>query len=82
VRGEIPSLFRVCESIAMLDMIAAFAQLVSSRSYGDYTRPELTEWLCIKSGRHPIREKVRSTCFPPRPMLILSKGPQREIRPE
>lgn len=30
VRGEIPSLFRVCESIAMLDMIASFAQLVVS----------------------------------------------------
>ena len=28
VRGEIPSLFRVCESIAMLDMIASFGQLV------------------------------------------------------
>jgi DNA mismatch repair protein MSH4 len=24
IRGEIPSLFRVCESIAMLDMIASF----------------------------------------------------------
>jgi len=30
VRLEIPSLFRVCESIAMLDMIAAFGQLVRS----------------------------------------------------
>lgn len=30
VRGEIPSLFRVCESLAMLDMIASFGQLVVS----------------------------------------------------
>lgn len=32
IRGEIPRLFRVCESIAMLDMIASFAQLVVSQS--------------------------------------------------
>jgi DNA mismatch repair protein MSH4 len=28
LRDEIPSLFRVCESIAMLDMVASFGQLV------------------------------------------------------
>jgi len=30
IRLEIPNLFRVAESIAMLDMIAAFGQLVCS----------------------------------------------------
>jgi DNA mismatch repair protein MSH4 len=55
VRAEIPSLFRICESIAMLDMIAAFGQLVTTH---DYIRPEITDCLAIKSGRHPIREKV------------------------
>lgn len=59
IRGEIPSLFRVCESIAMLDLIAAFAQMVTSNRYGDYVRPELTDCLVIKSGRHPVREMVR-----------------------
>ena len=58
IRGEIPSLFRVCESIAMLDLIAAFAQLVTTNKYGEYVRPELTDCLVIKSGRHPVREKV------------------------
>ncbi len=55
VRGEIPTLYRVCESIAMLDMLAAFAKLVTIH---DYVRPEITDSLAIKAGRHPIHEKV------------------------
>jgi DNA mismatch repair protein MSH4 len=55
IRTEIPSLYRVCESIAMLDMIAAFAQLVTA---GDYARPEIGEFLAIKNGRHPVSEKA------------------------
>lgn len=58
VRAEIPALFRICESIAMLDMLASFGQLVTT---DDYVRPELTDCLAIKSGRHPIREKVRTS---------------------
>lgn len=61
IRGEIPALFRVCESIAMLDMITAFAHIVVS-SEEDYTMPEITDCIAIKSGRHPVREKVRSSC--------------------
>lgn len=57
VRGQIPSLFRICESIAMLDMIAAFGQLVTT---GDYIRPEITDCVAIGASRHPVREKV---CF-------------------
>ena len=30
IRGEIPTIFRVCESIAMLDMIAAFGRLATA----------------------------------------------------
>jgi len=55
LRGEIPSLYQVCESIALLDMVAAFAQLATT---SDYSRPELTDCIGIKSGRHPVREKV------------------------
>lgn len=55
LRGEIPSLYQVCESIALLDMIAAFGH---SATIGDYCRPELTDCIGIKSGRHPVREKV------------------------
>jgi DNA mismatch repair protein MSH4 len=56
LRGEIPSLYQVCESIALLDVLAAFGHLATS---SEYCRPELTECIGIKSGRHPVREKVR-----------------------
>jgi len=62
IRGEIPNLFRVCESIAMLDMIAAFCQLATDR---DYVKPEISDCMAIKSGRHPIREKVHLEKFVP-----------------
>lgn len=56
VRTEIPNLFKVCESIAMLDMIASFGQLVTNQDC--YVRPDITDCIAIKSGRHPIRDKV------------------------
>lgn len=62
VREHMGSLFRICEGIAMLDMIASFAQLVTSQ---DYTRPQLGDALAIKAGRHPIREKIQETKFIP-----------------
>ncbi len=55
IRAETPVLFRVSESVAMLDMIAAFAHLVTIH---DYVRPEITGCLAIKAGRHPVCEKV------------------------
>ncbi|APA06952.1 hypothetical protein sscle_02g017220 [Sclerotinia sclerotiorum 1980 UF-70] len=63
LRGEIPNLFKVCESIAMLDMITSFGKLVTSQE--SYVRPEITECIAIKSGRHPIRDKVPSHKFVP-----------------
>lgn len=60
IRLEIPILFRVCESISMLDMIAGFGQLVTTN---DYVRPEITDCIAIKSARHPVREKVSITSF-------------------
>ncbi|KAF1996096.1 DNA mismatch repair protein-like protein muts [Amniculicola lignicola CBS 123094] len=62
VRGQMSILFKICESIAMLDMIAAFAQLVTTQ---DYVRPQITDTLAIKSGRHPIREKIMHNRFVP-----------------
>lgn len=62
IRGETAILFKVCESIAMLDMLASFAQLVTTL---DYCRPELTDTLAIKAGRHPIREKIQVEKFVP-----------------
>lgn len=56
VRTEIPNLFKVCESIAMLDMMTSFGQLVTNQDC--YVRPEITDYIAIKSGRHPIRDKA------------------------
>lgn len=62
IRSEISALFKVSEAIAILDMLAAFAQLVTTQ---DYVRPELTDVLAIKGGRHPIKEKIHPTRFVP-----------------
>lgn len=62
VRENIAPLFKTCEAIALLDMIASFAQLVTMQ---DYCRPELTDTFAIKSGRHPIREKIHAEKFVP-----------------
>lgn len=62
VCAEVSRLFRISEAIAMLDMLASFAQLTTSH---DYIRPELTNTLAIKSGRHPIRERIHTSKFIP-----------------
>ncbi|KAH8815411.1 DNA mismatch repair protein-like protein MutS [Xylogone sp. PMI_703] len=62
IRAEIPRLFKICESIAMLDMIAGFVQMVTAY---DYVRPEITDCVAIKAGRHPIREKIHHEKFIP-----------------
>lgn len=46
----------------MLDMLAAFAQVVTT---SDYVRPQFTDTLAIKFGRHPIREVIQSNKFIP-----------------
>ena len=62
VRTEVQPLFKISESIAMLDMIASFAQLVTTQ---DYVRPELTGTLAIKAGRHPVRERIQRERYIP-----------------
>ncbi|CAK3852593.1 related to MSH4-meiosis-specific [Lecanosticta acicola] len=57
VRGHMANLFKICECVAMLDMLCSFAHLVSIQ---DYTRPMISETLAIRAGRHPIREKIHS----------------------
>ena len=62
IHEEIEPLFKISEAIALLDMIASFAQLVTTQ---DYHRPELTDALAIKSGRHPVREKIHAEKYIP-----------------
>lgn len=56
IRKYVPNMFRVCESIALVDMVASFGQSATTR---DYVRPEITEKLALKSARHPVCERVR-----------------------
>lgn len=62
VRSKIHPLFKISEGIAMLDMLASFAQLATT---SNYVQPELTDTLAIKAGRHPIREKIQLDEFVP-----------------
>lgn len=59
---DLSALFKISEAIAMLDMLAAFAHLVTVQ---EYVRPELTDVLAVKSGRHPIHEKIHHGKFVP-----------------
>lgn len=61
IRKQIAHLFRACEAIAMLDMLAGFAE-IATHTNGDYTRPEFKDTMCVEAGRHPIREKVAPSC--------------------
>lgn len=62
IRGHMSVLFKVCESIAMLDMLASFAQLATTH---DYIRPQIKDALALKSLRHPIKEKVSNIKYIP-----------------
>ncbi|KAI1811640.1 muts domain V [Poronia punctata] len=62
IREYVPELFRVCEGIALLDMIASFAQSATTR---DYVRPEIGDTLALKAARHPICERLNPERFVP-----------------
>lgn len=62
IRQNMAPLFKISDAIALLDMIASFAQLVTTQ---DYCKPELTQALAIKNGRHPIREKIHAEKYVP-----------------
>ena len=78
VRKEFGPLYKVADGIAMLDMIVSFCQLCTIQDYSEYSnpclqatsnplqvRPEFTNTLGIKSGRHPLREKIHKTKYVP-----------------
>ncbi|KAK5137638.1 hypothetical protein LTR08_007933 [Meristemomyces frigidus] len=62
VRVHMSILFKICEGIGMLDMLASFAHAVTSQ---DYVRPVIADTLAIRAGRHPIREKIQNTKYIP-----------------
>lgn len=58
IRVFVPDLFRMCEAVSTVDLVAAFAQISSIQNY---VRPQITETLALKAARHPILEKVLTT---------------------
>ncbi|KAJ3573218.1 hypothetical protein NPX13_g4780 [Xylaria arbuscula] len=62
IREHVPELFRVCEGIALLDMVASFAQSATTR---DYIRPEIGDTLALKGARNPICERLNPERFVP-----------------
>ncbi|CAN9369816.1 unnamed protein product [Alternaria alternata] len=62
VRSHMSIMFKICEAVAMLDMVTAFAHLVTVNKY---TQPRLTDTLAIEAGRHPIKEKIMQSKFVP-----------------
>ncbi|EXA01809.1 MutS protein msh4 [Fusarium oxysporum] len=62
LRSDVPHLFRVCESVALVDMISSFAQLATTR---DYVKPDLSTTLALKAARHPVLDKTMNGSFVP-----------------
>ncbi|KAF1815823.1 hypothetical protein P152DRAFT_464551 [Eremomyces bilateralis CBS 781.70] len=62
VRGRMYNLYKICESVAMLDMLASFAEIATTK---DYVRPLFTDTLAIKAGRHAIVESIQGNKFIP-----------------
>ncbi|KAI8815605.1 muts domain V-domain-containing protein [Fimicolochytrium jonesii] len=62
IRGKAGILFRASESLALLDMLLSFAH---SCTISDCVRPEFTDTLAIKNGRHPVKESLGIVPFVP-----------------
>ncbi|KAJ3299721.1 MutS protein msh4 [Borealophlyctis nickersoniae] len=62
IRSHVGILYKASESIGILDMIAGFAHKCT---VSNCVRPEFTDTLAIKSGRHPIRESIHMDTFVP-----------------
>ena len=71
IREDVGPLFRISESIALLDMIASFTHVAAAQ---EYCRPELTSTLAIKTGRHPIHEKIHAAKFVPNDVYALQQS--------
>lgn len=57
IRTQVQHMFRVCESVALIDMLASFAHVSILR---EYTKPDLSGTLGLKAARHPMMDKVVS----------------------
>ncbi|UTT88404.1 hypothetical protein NDA17_000743 [Ustilago hordei] len=53
--GQVASLYKVSEALALLDMVVSFAHVSKCN---DYVRPVFGETLDIRNARHPILDRV------------------------
>ncbi|KAL9096094.1 MAG: hypothetical protein Q9165_001617 [Trypethelium subeluteriae] len=60
LRSHLSILFKISEAISMLDMMAAFASVVTAC---DYVRPQVGRALALKGARHPIKENDSNVKF-------------------
>lgn len=63
IHSKIGCLYKVSESIAILDLLFSYTTLVANSQ--DYTKPEITKDgpIVIQQGRDPILEKIMSNSF-------------------
>ncbi|XP_053729471.1 mutS protein homolog 4 isoform X2 [Synchiropus splendidus] len=55
IHENIHCLYKLSEAVSMLDMLLSLA---NACTLSDYVRPEFTDTLAIKGGRHPILERM------------------------
>eukprot|EP01134_Creolimax_fragrantissima_P004626 CFRG4626T1 len=58
IQDNIGALFKLTDCVAMVDMLLSFAKTVL-RSDKPFVRPEFTDTLVIKDGRHPIIDGLK-----------------------
>ncbi|XP_013406219.1 mutS protein homolog 4 [Lingula anatina] len=55
IRSQIGCLYKLTECVASLDLLVSLAHACS---LSEYVRPEFTDTLAVKQGRHPILDKI------------------------
>jgi DNA mismatch repair protein MSH4 len=55
IRERIPTLYKLSESVALLDVLVGFAKY-SMNNERSTVRPEFTDTMAIHCGRHPVRD--------------------------
>ncbi|XP_062863717.1 mutS protein homolog 4 [Trichomycterus rosablanca] len=55
VYEQIHCLYKLSDAVSMLDMLLSLANVCT---ISDYVRPEFTDTMAIKQGRHPILERI------------------------
>lgn len=61
IRTDIGALYKASEAIAMLDMLSSFAY---QYTVSEYIRPNFTDTMAVKQGRHPIIERLQEAFVP------------------